>query len=131
MTSSSAVRAVNELTARWAAALPDQGTGTVFTGAGVWPLLALVADGAGGAARRELAEAVGVPAECGAAGARELLAAIDAMRGVRSALGLWTHEALPLEPAWLADRTSRLVLNAGWVTEPDAWEGHMQSTAAR
>ncbi|MFE0457932.1 serpin family protein [Kitasatospora sp. NPDC058965] len=106
MTLRSTVRAVNALTARWAAALPDRGT--ALTAAGLWPLLALLADGAGGAARQELAEAVGVPANDAASEARGLLAAIGAMRGVRSALGLWTHKALPLEPSWLAGIPDRL-----------------------
>ncbi|MFD5410259.1 proteinase inhibitor I4 serpin, partial [Streptomyces nojiriensis] len=46
----STVRAVNRLTARWAAAAhtPDGNTGTVFTAAGLWPLLALLAGGSGG-----------------------------------------------------------------------------------
>ncbi|MFG2904345.1 serpin family protein [Kitasatospora sp. NPDC048286] len=101
MTRSSTVRAVNALTARWASALPEGGT--AFTTAGVWPLLALLAHGAAGPARGELADAVGIPAEHAAEEARGLLAAIDAMPGVRSALGLWTDETLPLEPGWLAE----------------------------
>lgn len=51
------IRAVNGLTARWAG---QASGGTVFSAAGVWPLLAFLADGAGGAARAELAEAVGL-----------------------------------------------------------------------
>ncbi|MCX5423370.1 hypothetical protein [Streptomyces sp. NBC_00078] len=39
----SAVRAVNALTARWAAGADR---GTVFSAAGVWPQLAFLADGA-------------------------------------------------------------------------------------
>jgi hypothetical protein len=105
MTLRSTVRAVNALTARWAAALPEGGT--AFTTAGAWPLLALLAHGATGAARSELADAVGIPAERAAEEARELLAAIDAMPGVRSALGLWTHETLPIEPSWLAALPAR------------------------
>ncbi|MDH6137523.1 hypothetical protein P3T37_006956 [Kitasatospora sp. MAA4] len=124
---SSAVRAVNALTARWAAALP--GDGTAFTGAGVWPLLALLADGAGGAARGELAEAVGVPAEGAAAGARGLLAAIGAMRGVRSALGLWTHEEIPLESHWLAALPDRVHERLSGDPVPD--QARLDAWAAR
>ncbi|NDZ89307.1 proteinase inhibitor I4 serpin, partial [Streptomyces sp. SID10115] len=55
----STVRAVNDLTAKWAAtASADRGT--VFSAPGVWPLLAFLADGATGAARAELSEAVGL-----------------------------------------------------------------------
>ncbi|MDV7217387.1 serpin family protein [Streptomyces prunicolor] len=93
------VRAVNALTARWAGAV---GGGTVFSAAGVWPLLALLADGAGGAARAELADAVGRSVGQAAAAARELLGGLAAMRGVDSALGLWTKRTLEVREAWAA-----------------------------
>ncbi|MFI5859860.1 serpin family protein [Streptomyces sp. NPDC051546] len=93
------VRAVNALTSRWAGHA-EAGTGTVFTAAGVWPLLALLADGAGGPARTELAEALGIPADTAAAAARDLLASLDGVRDLRAATGLWTRRDLPLEAAW-------------------------------
>ncbi|MFD6983497.1 serpin family protein, partial [Streptomyces sp. NPDC059956] len=96
------VRAVNALTSRWAGHAAADGTGTVFTAAGVWPLLALLADGADGPARTELAEALGIPADTVAEAARELLTSLDAVRGLRSATGLWTSRDLPLEAAWSA-----------------------------
>ncbi|KJY30345.1 serpin family protein [Streptomyces katrae] len=96
----STVRAVNRLTAHWAGAHRGD-AGTVFTAAGVWPLLAPLADGAAGPARAELAEALGMPAERAAGAARELLAALDGVRGLRAAAGLWTRADLPLEAAWL------------------------------
>ncbi|MBK3581752.1 proteinase inhibitor I4 serpin [Streptomyces sp. MBT65] len=74
----------------------------MFSAAGVWPLLALLADGAGGAARAELADAVGMPADESAAAARELLTGLAVMRGVDSALGLWTKRTLELREAWAA-----------------------------
>ncbi|KOV63726.1 hypothetical protein [Streptomyces sp. MMG1121] len=52
-----AVRAVNRLTRRWAAASAQDGT--VFSAAGVWPLLAFLAEGAAGRARAEPAGAGG------------------------------------------------------------------------
>ncbi|GAA2649878.1 serpin family protein [Streptomyces vastus] len=91
------VGAVNGLTARWAEAATD---GTVFSAAGVWPLLAFLADGAGGAARAELAEAVGLPAEEAACAGRELMGALGGMRGLDSALGLWTRRTLELREEW-------------------------------
>ncbi|MFB0632914.1 hypothetical protein [Streptomyces sp. AB3(2024)] len=94
----STVRAVNRLTARWAAAAPAAEAGTVFTAAGLWPLLALLAGGAAGPARTELAEALGIPAEDATPAAREVMAALGGVRGLRSATGLWTREDLPLEP---------------------------------
>ncbi|WP_327411928.1 serpin family protein [Streptomyces sp. NBC_01233] len=99
----STVRAVNHLTTRWAAAQAPAGdTSSVFTAAGVWPLLALLADGSGGAARAELAHALGIPAEAAAGAARELLAALAGVRGLRTATGLWAKAGLPLEEDWSA-----------------------------
>ncbi|WP_406455120.1 serpin family protein [Streptomyces sp. NBC_01622] len=93
------VRAVNALTARWAGAACG---GTVFSAAGVWPLLAFLADGASGDARAELADAVGLPADHAATAARELLAATGSMPGLRSALGLWTRHELAVREEWRA-----------------------------
>ncbi|MEV3970349.1 serpin family protein [Streptomyces sp. NPDC050698] len=93
------VRAVNGLTARWAGVSED---GTVFSAAGVWPLLAHLADGAVGPARAELAEALGLPADQASYAARELLAGMGAMRGLQTALGLWTKHTLELKEEWEA-----------------------------
>ncbi|MFG3722536.1 serpin family protein [Streptomyces massasporeus] len=93
------VRVVNGLTARWAGV--SEG-GTVFSAAGVWPLLAHLAHGAEGAARAELAEALGLPAGQARDAARELLAAMGAMRGLDTALGLWTKRTLELRHEWEA-----------------------------
>ncbi|MEU6294146.1 serpin family protein [Streptomyces erythrochromogenes] len=98
----STVRAVNHLTARWAARAASGAGGTVFTAAGVWPLLALLADGADGPARDELAQALGIPAEDAAGAARELLAALAGVRGLDTATGLWAAAGLPLEQGWSA-----------------------------
>ncbi|MFF5447197.1 serpin family protein [Streptomyces sp. NPDC012888] len=98
----STVRAVNRLTGRWAeaAVAPDGRTGTVLTGAGVWPLLALLADGAGGPARDELAGALGIPADRASAAARELLTALGRVPGLEAAAGLWSRADLPLHTDW-------------------------------
>ncbi|MGW7366615.1 serpin family protein [Streptomyces sp. NPDC054841] len=94
------VRAVNRLTARWAA---TAGTGdTVFSATGVWPLLAFLADAADGPARAELEDAVGMRADGAAWAARDLLAALASVRGSRSAVGLWARPALPLRESWVA-----------------------------
>ncbi|PNG19253.1 serpin family protein, partial [Streptomyces cahuitamycinicus] len=82
-----AVRAANRLTTRWASEVRG---GTVFSAAGVWPLLALLADGAAGAAREELEEALGLPAGQAGAAAREFLAMLTGIDGLSSAAGLWT-----------------------------------------
>ncbi|MFD4937019.1 serpin family protein [Streptomyces virginiae] len=102
----STVRAVNRLRAhgRWAAAAraPAGNPGTVFTAAGLWPLLALLADGSDGPARAELAQALGIPAEGAGQAARDLVAALAGVRGLRTATGLWTDAGLPLEDDWSA-----------------------------
>lgn len=96
----STVRAVNALTTSWAGHAATEEAGTVFTAAGVWPLLALLADGAAGPARIELTQALGIPADAAAGAARELLAALDGVRGLRAATGLWARRELPLEERW-------------------------------
>lgn len=92
-------QAVNGLTARWAGMSSG---GTVFSAAGVWPLLAFLADGAQGAARAELARALGVPAEQAAAAARELLAELADAKALDAALGLWTKRTLEPREEWEA-----------------------------
>ncbi|MFE4257573.1 serpin family protein [Streptomyces sp. NPDC056883] len=96
------VRAVNALTSHWAGHAAADGPGTVFTAAGVWPLLALLADGAAGPARTELEQALGIPADTAAEAARELLTALDGVRGLRAATGFWAARDLRLEEAWSA-----------------------------
>ncbi|MFF4020336.1 serpin family protein [Streptomyces sp. NPDC001843] len=96
---SATVQGVNRLTARWAGAADG---GTVVSAAGVWPLLAFLADGAAGPARAELAEALGLPAEQAAGAARELLASMGAMPGLDTAVGLWTKRTVELREEWAA-----------------------------
>ncbi|MFF3657457.1 serpin family protein [Streptomyces olivochromogenes] len=93
------IDAVNGLTSRWAREAP---AGTVFSAAGVWPLLGFLADGATGAARAELAAAVGFPADEAAYRAREFVAALDAIRGLDSAIGLWNDRKLAVRETWAA-----------------------------
>ncbi|MGI5365199.1 serpin family protein [Streptomyces iakyrus] len=90
---------MNGLTARWAGVSED---GTAFSAAGVWPLLAHLAGGAEGAARAELTEALGLPAGQARDAASELLVAMSAMRGLDTALGLWTKRTLELKEEWEA-----------------------------
>ncbi|MFE9001857.1 serpin family protein [Streptomyces sp. NPDC007875] len=101
MIDATAVGAVNTMTARWArAAVADEGT--VFAATGVWPLLALLAGGAGGPARQELEDALGVGADRATALGGELLGALDGMDGVDAATGLWTRQDLPIRSEWEA-----------------------------
>ncbi|MFJ8592694.1 serpin family protein [Streptomyces sp. NPDC093598] len=94
-----AVQAANRLTARWASGAR---AGTVFSAAGVWPLLALLADGAAGAAREELEEALGLPAGQAGVVAREFLGMLTEIDGLSSALGLWTARFVELREEWAA-----------------------------
>ncbi|MFB7292611.1 serpin family protein [Actinacidiphila glaucinigra] len=94
------VRAVNALTVGWAGRALRQSKETVFSAAGVWPLLALLAAGADGTARDELERATGVGAGEAAGAAGRLLARLDALPGVASAIGLWSRATVPLEPGW-------------------------------
>jgi serine protease inhibitor len=94
-----AVRAANRLTARWASGVS---AGTVFSAAGVWPLLALLADGAAGEAREELEEALGLSADQAGAAAREFVATLAGIDGLSSALGLWTARFVELREEWAA-----------------------------
>jgi len=94
-----AVSAANRLTARWAAVW--DGGGTVLSGVGVWPLLATLVGAADGAARDELAEAIGLPAHDGLGAAHDLLGTLGDSAAVRYALGLWTAASLPLDADWV------------------------------
>ncbi|MBS2966178.1 hypothetical protein KGA66_24240 [Actinocrinis puniceicyclus] len=97
---STAVAAANRLTARWAGTC--DASGTVLSGFGVWPLLAAIAEPAAGAARDELAQAVGFPAQEAPAAANRLLDALDQNPAVRTALGLWTAASVPVKAEWIA-----------------------------
>ncbi|MFG1906037.1 serpin family protein [Kribbella sp. NPDC048928] len=88
------VRAVNELTSRWARALPAENT--VVAGLGLWPLLALLATGADEPGRSELAAAAGVDPSTGATDAVRLIEAIEESADLHAALGVWVDEQLKL-----------------------------------
>ncbi|GAB3858708.1 serpin family protein [Dactylosporangium cerinum] len=79
--------AANALTAAWARTITG---GTVLSGAGVYPLLHLLATAADGPARDELLAVAATPLT---------LPSGDA---VRAATGLWPRADVPLSPAWEA-----------------------------
>ncbi|MDX2704825.1 serpin family protein [Streptomyces sp. PA03-6a] len=95
------VRAVNALTVGWAGQALRHSEETVFSAAGVWPLLALLAAGSDGAARDELERATGIGSGEAAEAAGRLLARLDGLPGVAAAIGLWSKASLPLEPGWV------------------------------
>ncbi|GAA1073314.1 serpin family protein [Kitasatospora arboriphila] len=103
-TAADTARIVNALAERWATELGGTGSGgTVLTAVGVWPLLGFLAAGADGAARKELEEALGLPAEEAARRGRELLALLRDVPGAGAAVGLWTAGGVRPDPGWLAE----------------------------
>ncbi|MGV1004869.1 MAG: serpin family protein [Candidatus Nanopelagicales bacterium] len=109
------VQAANALTARWCARLGREDF--AVSGAGLWPLLALLASAADDSAGAELAAALGRPAESGQQDALEL---IDILRGgisTTAALGLWTREGIPLQEDWASGLPEGVV---GTLTDQDA-----------
>lgn len=81
----------------------------VLSGAGLWPLLALLAAGADDPACAELAAALDRPTENAQ---REALEIIDILRGGKAttaALGVWTREGVPLDHDWAAPLPGEVV----------------------
>ncbi|WP_433580654.1 serpin family protein [Nocardia brasiliensis] len=113
------VGAANALTARWCRAASD--ADFVLSGAGVWPLLALLAPAANEPARSELAAAVGLSsAEAHAAG----LLILDELAGaeaIRAALGIWVREDLPLHEEWVRTLPAGVVEHLSDREALDAW----------
>ncbi|HPX37609.1 MAG TPA: serpin family protein [Mycobacterium sp.] len=97
-TISPAVHAANDLTGQWCARLGDEDF--VASGAGLWPLLALLASAADETAASELAAAIGRPAESAVQDALELISLLRAGESTTAALGLWTRRGLPLHEEW-------------------------------
>lgn len=88
------VRAVNDLTIRWARELPEGNS--VVSGLGLWPLLAILSTAADEPGRAELAAAAGLPADQGSRQALGLIQAIDGSADLHAALGVWVSEQLKL-----------------------------------
>ncbi|WP_067536929.1 serpin family protein [Nocardia crassostreae] len=120
-TISAAVRASNELTARWCETLRADGN-AVLSGAGLWPLLALLASAADDAAKSELTAAIGRPAESAQAEAVELLDIIDKADAASAALALWLRPGLTLaDPTWAAGLPAGTVETLTGQARVDAW----------
>ncbi|PZF79923.1 serpin family protein [Jiangella anatolica] len=88
---------VNQLTAAWLRRTDGAG---VLSGAGLWPLLAVLASSADGPGRAELAGAVGLSADESMDAARDVLKALADLDGVDAALGLWAQQAAQVRPEW-------------------------------
>jgi serine protease inhibitor len=104
--------ASNRLTAAWAghigrgegrsaAAESAAAQSTVFSGAGLWPLLGLLALGAEGPCRAELAGAYGLDPARGGSAARGFINLFDQAPALRAALGLWYRDDLSILDSWL------------------------------
>jgi len=97
---SPAVRAANALTAQWCTRL---GSGDfALSGAGLWPLLALLASAADEQAGAELTTALGRPAESGQQDALELIEILRGGVSTTAALGVWMRKGIPLDERWAA-----------------------------
>lgn len=95
---SPAVQASNALTARWAERLGEQDF--VCSGAGLWPLLALLVSAADGEAAAELAGALGRPADTAAVDALELIELLASGVSTSAALGFWARKGVALQEDW-------------------------------
>lgn len=95
------VAAVNKLTASWVGRY-SAGSG-VLSGAGLWPLLAILCASADEPGRSELAEAVGLEPDETMDAARLVLSAMDEVDGVDAALGLWAQRAAGVRAEWRAE----------------------------
>lgn len=94
------VDAANHLTRRWCD-MADGGD-FVLSGAGLWPLLGLMASAAGGPARTELEAAVGMPGSTAHSMALRLMEAMNDSVDLSAALGVWVNRRLPLNDEWLS-----------------------------
>lgn len=88
------VRAVTGLSARWAERLPSGST--AFSGLGVWPLLAILANAADEPGRSELGAAAEVEPDQASARARDLVETLDGSADLHAALGIWVADDLKL-----------------------------------
>ena len=104
---SPAVRAVNALTTRWCAQL--DGEDFALSGAGVWPLLVLLASAADEQARTELTAALEVPADQAMSDALELLDGLQEGGSIAAAMSIWVHKDIPLHKDWAAERPPGVV----------------------
>ncbi len=97
---SPAVQAANTLTARWCSHLG--GEDYALSGAGLWPLLALLASAADDPAAAELAAALDRPTDDAQQEALEIIELLRGGQSTSAALGIWTRQHVPLDEQWAA-----------------------------
>ena len=101
------VRAANELSRRWAAAIGEAGgedaerAGTAYSGVGVWPLLGLLGAGADRQGQEELGAAFGLDVGDVADAVRGIVDLFDRGKGLSLAMGLWRSTELTIHEDWL------------------------------
>ncbi|BDT87943.1 serpin family protein [Nocardia cyriacigeorgica] len=93
------VDAANQLTRRWCGVAADDDF--VVSGAGVWPLLGLMAAAADGPARAQLEAAAGMPGSTALSAALRLMDTMGQAVDLSAALGVWVNRRLPLNDQWL------------------------------
>ncbi|MFE1592182.1 serpin family protein [Nocardia sp. NPDC058705] len=113
------VRASNALTGRWCATFGNEDA--VVSGAGLWPLLAVLAGAASGRARDELSAAVGVSADQAHAAGLDMLKSLDTSREVSTAIGAWVRTGLTLREEWVRSMPVGTVGALGDQAALDAW----------
>lgn len=112
-------RAANNLTGRWCANAGEESF--VLSGAGLWPLLALLASAADGHARDELVAASGYPADAAQRASIELIATLEQAAATSAAIGLWVRDGLPLREAWTRGLPTGVVDRLAGQGALDAW----------
>ena len=101
------MQAANALTARWCDRLGADDN--ALSGAGLWPLLALLASAADDPAGAELAAALGRPADTAQQEALEIIYILRGGLSTTAALGIWTRKGVPLDDDWAAPLPDKVV----------------------
>lgn len=109
------VQASNALTAQWCQRLGD--CEFVLSGAGLWPLLALLASAGDEPARAELAAALGRPAVTAQQDALDLIEILREGVSTTAALGIWTARGIALREEWSSPLPEGVV---GTLTDQEA-----------
>ncbi|NEW40500.1 hypothetical protein GV792_16815 [Nocardia cyriacigeorgica] len=115
------VDAANRLTRRWCEVAGNEDF--VVSGAGLWPLLGLLASAARNPARMELEAAVGIPADAAHSAALRLIDTMRYSRHLSAALGVWVKRTLPLNSDWLSSLPRGTVDLITDQAALDAWAG--------
>lgn len=102
------VRASNALTGRWCATFGDENP--VVSGAGLWPLPAVLTGVVSGRARDELAAAVGNAADHAHAAGLELLKSLDTSREVSTEIGACARAGLTSREEWVRSMPGQNVM---------------------